>query len=920
MRLSRFFILAALALVVPLSAIADPLVPTRRLQLSSNTDLPGGDLSSIFDTTFSACERACLATQACEAMVFNTRNNSCFLKAGRLTPQTFQGAWAGIVTTAAPGAEERAVGRRAELGFLGDGDISTATAQAGGMAGRYTTNGYSAADHMAAAHAAEKAKNYRSAYRFAGAATVVSDRAGDWAEFARLLLVAADHDDTNADSLRRSALSAAINAYLRSSAKAEEHTILVVLGKALEANDRGRDEVKALRLAQDILPRESTATLLSDAIAKYGFRITGNDVSADSARPRICATFSENLDKGADYSSFVQLPQPGFSVAIDGTRRICVEGVKHGERYRLIFRAGLPAADGQKLVKSVPITQYVRDRSPGVRFAGRGYVLPRIGKATLPVTTVNTKTLDLALYRVSDRNVLRAIQNDFFGQPVQDYQEWDLQNQIGAQIWSGSAEVAQKTNEDVTTRLDLSDALKGEAAGIYVLRAAVPGVDTYATPPAWQWFAVSDLGLVTYSGVDGLNVVVRALGDAGPKPGVTVQLLSNANEVLGTTTTDAEGLAHFAAGLTRGTGGAAPALVTAREGTGARADLAFLSLKDPEFDLSDRGVTGRAPAGPIDVYLTTDRGAYRAGETVHVVALARDATAQAVGQLPLTAVLERPDGVEYSRTLAQDIGAGGHVFDLPIQQNAPRGSWRLALYADLKAPPVASQTFLVADFLPERIDFKLSLPDAPIHLGDVPSLGIDARYLFGAPGADLSIEGEVQLSQADRVEGLPGYVWGHHDAPFSAKTASFDPASTNAKGHASVAAALPRVEDPMRPLQARFTVRVAEGSGRPVERQIMKAVAPSAPLIGLKPQFDGVVPENGEAAFQVQAVGPDLKPAAMQAQWKLVRIETVYQWYQQNGSWFWEPVTTRTPVADGDGGAGRRGAGENFRAGEMGRI
>ncbi len=59
-------------------------------------------------------------------------------------------------------------------------------------------------------------------------------------------------------------------------------------------------------------------------------------------------------------------------------------------------------------------------------------------------------------------------------------------------------------------------------------------------------------------------------------------------------------------------------MVVVREG---QTDIAFLSLTDPEFDLSDRGVEGREAAPPVDVFLTTDRGAYRAGETVHVTAL-----------------------------------------------------------------------------------------------------------------------------------------------------------------------------------------------------------------------------------------------------------------------------------------------------------
>ena len=411
MRFQHMLAVVALALALPFAAAADPLIPAKRLQIWDNTDLPKGDLSSIFDTTIDACERACLNNSSCEALVFNTRNNSCFLKAGDQTPQAFDGAYAAFVVKADPGAEAIAKTRRAEVAFLYDYDIGSATAVAVNLANQFTSNGYTAEEHMASARDSERSGDFGSAYRFAGAATVVSDASADWLEYAQLLLAAADRDSGNASSLRQSAVDASINGYLRSGSKAERHNILVIMGQALESVGRGRDTVQALRLAQDLQPREDTAAALDDAIGKFGFRITGNDVQADSGRPTICATFSEPLDAAVDYANFVQLPEAGLAVAIDGDSRLCVEGVQHGARYTVTFREGLPAGDGQSLIKSVPVTQYIRDRSPSVRFAGRGYVLPRIGEAWLPVQTVNTKTLGLTLYRVTDRNMLRAIQN-----------------------------------------------------------------------------------------------------------------------------------------------------------------------------------------------------------------------------------------------------------------------------------------------------------------------------------------------------------------------------------------------------------------------------------------------------------------------------------------------------------------------------
>ena len=96
--------------------------------------------------------------------------------------------------------------------------------------------------------------------------------------------------------------------------------------------------------------------------------------------------------------------------------------------------------------------------------------------------------------------------------------------------------------------------------------------------------------------------------------------------MLGTAKTDSRGYARFDAGLTRGEGGLAPAVLVAETPDG---DYAFL-------DLADRGLRPDRPRrqGPqprrarIDVFAYTDRGVYRPGETVHLTALVRDAPAR----------------------------------------------------------------------------------------------------------------------------------------------------------------------------------------------------------------------------------------------------------------------------------------------------
>ncbi|MEZ5910984.1 MAG: alpha-2-macroglobulin family protein [Paracoccaceae bacterium] len=892
------FLLIALCLSAVQVGAQDNPIAARRLALSKDIDLPGGDLQTIFDTTLDACERACLADNRCLAFTFNGRAGACFPKSVAGVPAPYEGALSGRVLPADPAALAAAPARRAELTFLSDRDIAQARDLAGGLANLHVSGEWTADQHRQTAANAEAGGNAALAASLTGAALNLSDAPEDWADYARLNLAAAEADNQNRGTYRERAFAAAVNAYLRTSNAALKATVLTDMARALENLGRGRDMIPALRLAQASQFRDDTEALLDDAIGKYGFRIVEHQVDSDSAFPRICASFSDALVKsGVDYSAFVRLPEPGLAVTAEGSQ-LCVEGVAHGARYAVTFREGLPAASGEAMAKSVTLNLYVRDRSAAVRFPGRAYVLPRGTGAAIPVETVNTGGLELTLRRVSDRNILRAIQDDYFGQPLSSYQTEYFASDVAEEVWKGSAEVAMEVNRDMTTRLPMDEAIAGQPPGIYALEARVPGADPYEVASATQWFVISDLGLTTLSGVDGVHVFVRSLGGAAAKSGVKLTLLSRSNRPLGSAVTDDQGHAMFAGALAQGTGGAEPALVLAEDGAD---DMAFLSLSDPEFDLSDRGVEGREAAPPIDVFLATDRGAYRAGETLHATILARDGASAAIEGLPLTVVARRPDGVEHSRLLAADLGAGGHVIDLPLAASAPRGIWRLEVFADPDAPTLATQTFLVEDFLPERIDFDLTLGDGPVHLGDQPVLGIAARYLFGAPGADLAIEGEVVLRAADGLEAYPGYVFGRHDEPFETRMEPLPYGeATDAEGQASLPVTLPAVEDPGRPLLAELTVRLAEGSGRPVERRLQTRLVPSDPVLGIRPEFDGVAPEGGEAAFRLIAVGPEETPVAATVRWTVNRVETRYQWYQLYGNWNWEPVTRRSRVAQGE--------------------
>jgi uncharacterized protein YfaS (alpha-2-macroglobulin family) len=878
---------------------AQNAVPDHRYLQTRDTDFFGADLTNLFDTTQAACARACSAQEACVAYTFNTRNNACFPKSDITERQPYAGAVSAQKFATDPQVLQAQAARQSDLSFLAKDDFDAARALVAANAASYSFNGETLDDLTTAMISAEQSGETVAAQRWAGKAVALSDRADLWTAYARLsLLRARSGQNAERRNARRAAVPAAINGYLRADQTGSRGEALRVLAQALEANNRGRDMIPALRLALDITPRDDLETALEDAIGKYGFRVTEHRVDNNAAAPRICAEFSEKLvQAGVDYEPFVRVEGRGLVVQTDDSQ-LCIDGVEHGARYTVTLRAGLPAASGEVLHKDVTLQLYVRDRAPSVRFAGRAYVLPRSAEAALPVETVNASTLDLSLRRVSDRNLVRAIRESYFGRPLSAHEDDRFSTDLAQEVWTGAATVQNELNVDMTTRLPLAEALADQPAGIYTLSAAVPGQDRYDSPAAMQWFVLSDLGLSSWSGTDGMHIAVRSLGDVTPAEGTKISLISRANAVLGEVMTDADGFARFPVGLTRGTGAARPALLMAEAGS---TDVAFLPLTDPAFDLSDRGVEGHPPAPPIDTFLTTDRGAYRVGEVIYATVLTRDGEARALGGLPVTAILKRPDGVEYSRHLSRDNKAGGHVFALPLGADVPRGAWRVDILSDLEAPVLASKTVLVEDFLPERIDFDISLPDTPLRIGQTPPLGVDVRYLFGAPGSNLKVEGDVRLSAIQEIAGWEGYSFARHDAAFRTQTQAIAGATTDAQGRATLALRLPHLDEiPQTPLNATVTLRVAEGSGRPVERRITKAVTPDVTMIGIKPLFDDVLPEGADAGFDLIAISPEGGAVQLPVRWTVNKVETRYQWYQLYGNWEWEPVTRRIRVAIGD--------------------
>ncbi len=352
-------------------------------------------------------------------------------------------------------------------------------------------------------------------------------------------------------------------------------------------------------------------------------------------------------------------------------------------------------------------------------------------------------------------------------------------------------------------------------------------------------------------------------------------------------------------GLANGEGGSAPGLLVAKDSQG---DYAFLNLKGPAFDLTDRGVGGRPAPNGLDAFVYAERGVYRSGETAYLTALLRDAQGAAAANVPLTLVVERPDGVEFRRAVIADEGLGGRSLALELPASAPTGTWHARAFTDPKRPPVGETSFLVEDYVPERIEFDLSSQAARISQKAPAKVDVAGRFLYGAPGANLDLDGEVTIAVAKERTGFAGYQFGLDDENVEALQQTLeDLPTTDAQGKASFSVHLDKLPSSTRPLDAQIAVRMAEPGGRAVEHKLTLPVTAAGNMIGVKPQFSGrSLADGANATFDVVAVAPDGTAIAQKGlHYQLLRIETHYQFYKREGTWNFEPVKTTKRVADG---------------------
>lgn len=412
----------------------------------------------------------------------------------------------------------------------------------------------------------------------------------------------------------------------------------------------------------------------------------------------------------------------------------------HKGQYKLRLDAGLRAADGAILPAAYENTVRFPERTPKLSFASSGRYLPRSAWKNLAVQHLNTTDAVLSIRQVPPENLVF-----WMTEPSEAFTDRTSNLVLeGAPVKLGG-----KRDAMTTTFLDVAALAPNAPKGL--LEISLQGAGNAAKDS--RRLLLTDLNLVAKKRVappdapwrQSVDVWATDMTTNSGVGGVEVKLIRRSGFPLASCTTSGDGHCLAAIGEPKDADKSPPYALVATKG----ADLTYLKFEELKTEISEAEISGEPYTSdkPYRAAAYSDRGVYRPGEKVHLVAVLRDASNAAPPEgMPVVARLTDPRASTFKKVTLKTNAAGMVTYDVQLPPFAATGHYKLAV--DVAGKEASQYDFQVEEFVPERmkVDAAFTRPGA-LFAEEVPAK-ITARYLFGGVPAKHKVELTCALEPA----------------------------------------------------------------------------------------------------------------------------------------------------------------------------
>lgn len=573
--------------------------------------------------------------------------------------------------------------------------------------------------------------------------------------------------------------------------------------------------------------------------------------------------FSDMLAIGQTLDGLINISnQEELSYTILGSEvKVYTSGKLDGD-YTVAVHQGVRNQWEEKLQVAFSANVFFENRLPSVKIHGRGEILPNsTGKLILPFDATNLKAVDVSIIKIYENNILQFLQrNNLDGSQelrrvakplVQATIKLDndpslnlhrknrfsldidkyVKTEPGAiyRVFIGfkpeySLYTCQQMAENKNT--------DGEDEDYYYYGEDEDNVDDddafwrrYDTyyPYGYNWeqrdnpcsrsyfnkerFAsrnilATNIGLTAKRNNNSLFIAVNDIISTDPMGEVELKVLDFQQQVIGTGTTDKDGLAILP--VTR-----KPFLLIAKKGE----EKSYLKLDEGNsLPLSRFDVDGAEVKNGIKGFIFGERGVWRPGDSLYLSCIIQDKDHQLPDGHPVEMELISPRGQLYKRLVQPNAGDGFNVFRTATDVDAPTGNW----ICKVKLGGTSFEKRLkIETVMPNRLKIDLDF-------GGMEALGknatttatLSARWLFGATAENLKARVDAQLyKKPTSFPKFKDYVFDNPTSSFTTQSKTIFDGALSAEGKAAINPAFESGEQAPGQLLANLVVKVFEPGG-----------------------------------------------------------------------------------------------------------
>ncbi len=551
-------------------------------------------------------------------------------------------------------------------------------------------------------------------------------------------------------------------------------------------------------------------------------------------------------------------PQLEWSIEKHGQGFRIMGDFQDGKSYEVKIDKQLKGAFDRDLREDYKQTVSFGQKEPYLALNDKsGYYLSSKGDRNLGFTIINIPEVEVSVFRIYENNILQYFRNgkkwdyeyidgryhDSYNYPLdKKYGDLVYQDVLRSQALEGQGNV-RYLNLDLE-KLDYKSSMKG----LYLVKVA-------SKKKQWlneiQLVSLSDIGLIVKQGKNSMLVFANSIKEAKPLADVQIDLISTNNQNIHRIKTNAQGVAVLD-DMKSALGDFRVGMITASKAD----DYNFLILDRTRVETSRYDVGGKYINDlNYDMFVYGDRDLYRPGDSAHFNIITRTKDWKSVRELPLKIKVITPNGKILYQLRKQLDDQGAVSTSVLIPTDVMTGRFNVQVYS-ANDVLIQSYSFMVEEFMPDRISVKADLNNAVFKSSENVELNVLAMNLYGTPAAQRNYEVEMVLNRTRfRADELRDYSFDISLVEEQRFERVLREGKTDSKGEAELKFELPSFKN-IGQVHGKIFTTVFDETGRPVNRQSSFELNTQDVFLGIK-NFDRYVDTRKQLQIPVVAVDKD---------------------------------------------------------------